>query len=73
MSKDKDELIEAQKQVIGILFEIIRRFQANSDLDQQYLKMILDKDADTIKLDAILDQRKINADTIKRLLEMLDD
>ena len=34
--KNKDELIEAQKQVIGILFEIIKRLQANNDLDDEY-------------------------------------
>ncbi len=29
--KNKDELIEAQKQVIGILFEVIKRLQTNND------------------------------------------
>ena len=38
--KSKDELIEAQKEVIGILFEIIKRFQANNELDEQYFQLI---------------------------------
>ena len=36
----KDELIEAQKQVIGILFEIIKRLQENNDLDEEYFQII---------------------------------
>ena len=32
-SDDKDGLIQAQKQVIGILFEVIKRLQNNNDLD----------------------------------------
>ena len=38
--KSKDELIEAQKQVIGILFEVIKRLQANNDLDEEYFQII---------------------------------
>ena len=37
---DKDELIDAQKQVIGILFEVIKRLQENNDLDDEYFKII---------------------------------
>ena len=37
--KNKDELIEAQKEVIGILFEIIKRFQANNELDEEYFQL----------------------------------
>ena len=29
--RSKDELIDAQKQVIGILFEVIKRLQENND------------------------------------------
>ena len=36
----KDELIEAQKQIIGILFEVIKRLQANNDLDDEYFQII---------------------------------
>ena len=37
---EKDELIDAQKQVIGILFEVIKRLQANNDLDEEYFQII---------------------------------
>ena len=37
---EKDELIEAQKQVIGILFEVIKRLQTNNDLDDEYFQLI---------------------------------
>jgi len=40
MSNDKDELIDAQKQIIGILFEVIKRLQANNDLDDEYFQII---------------------------------
>ena len=39
---EKDELIDAQKQVIGILFEVIKRLQTNNDLDEEYFQMITD-------------------------------
>jgi hypothetical protein len=35
---EKDQLIDAQKQVIGILFEVIKRLQANNDLDENIFK-----------------------------------
>ena len=38
--RSKDELIKAQKEVIGILFEIIKRFQANVELDEEYFQLI---------------------------------
>ena len=38
--RSKDELIKAQKEVIGILFEIIKRFQANNELDEEYFQLI---------------------------------
>jgi hypothetical protein len=40
---NKDELIAAQNQVIGILFEIIKRLQANNDLDEEYFQIIENK------------------------------
>ena len=36
---EKDQLIDAQKEVIGILFEVIKRLQTNNDLDQDILKL----------------------------------
>jgi hypothetical protein len=60
----KDELIEAQKQVIGILFEVIKRLQANNDLDEEYFEE---------RLENILKERNENAKIVGRLLEKLDD
>ncbi len=73
--KSKDELIEAQKEVIGILFEIIKRFQANNELDEEYFKLISnEKKLDTDKkiLDAISQKREENGKIIARLLEKLE-
>jgi len=72
----KDELIEAQKQVIGILFEVIKRLQTNNDLDEEYFQ-IVSKDKKTKqneeRLENIIKERKENAKIVGRLLEKLDD
>lgn len=71
----KDELIEAQKQVIGILFEVIKRLQANNDLDEEYFQIIShDRKTKTNqeRLDKILKDRSENAKIVGRLLEQLE-
>ncbi len=70
---DKDELIEAQKQVIGILFEIVQRLQANSDLDREYLEIVSSGGSNRARMDSISDERRENAEIIRRLLERLED
>ena len=71
--KNKDELIEAQKQVIGILFEVIKRLQANNDLDEEYFQIISSKDKiKNQRIKEILDARKENAKIVGRLLEQLE-
>ena len=73
--KSKDELIEAQKEVIGILFEIIKRFQANNELDEQYFQLISienKRDVDKKGLEEILKKREENGKIITRLLEKLE-
>ncbi|RDJ37747.1 MAG: hydrolase [Crenarchaeota archaeon] len=74
MTDDKDELIEAQKQVIGILFEIIKRLQANNDLDEEYFQIIASKKkmSQNKRLDEILKERTENAKIVTRLLEQLE-
>ncbi len=67
----KDELIDAQKQVIGILFEVIKRLQANNDLDEEYFE-ILSKGKNENRLKEIRDERKENAKIVGRLLEQLE-
>ena len=71
---DKDEIIEMQKQVIGILFEVIKRLQANNDLDEEYFQIIesgRSSDKKT-RLDKILNERKENAKIATRLLTQLE-
>ena len=71
--KSNDELIEAQKQVIGILFEVIKRLQANNDLDEEYFQIISSGDkTKNQRVTKILDERKENALIVGRLLEQLE-
>lgn len=72
--KNKDELIQAQNQVIGILFEIIKRLQSNNDLDEEYFQIIESKKSATKKkrLEKILNERKENTKIVNRLLKQLE-
>ena len=70
--QNKDELIDAQKQVIGILFEVIKRLQTNIDLDNEYFKMISDEKKDDVRLKQIVSEREENAKIVGRLLEQLE-
>ncbi len=70
---DKDELIEAQKQVIGILFEIVKRLQANNDLDEEYFQIISsNKTKYNSRIDQIMKERKENAEIVGKLLKQLE-
>ena len=69
---EKDELIDAQKQVIGILFEVIKRLQANNDLDKEYFQIISKDDKNDLRIKEILDERTENAKIVGRLLEKLE-
>ena len=71
----KDELIEAQKQVIGILFEIIKRLQENNDLDEEYFQIISISNKtkqNEQRIEDILKERNENAEIVGRLLEKLE-
>ena len=72
--KNKDELIQTQNQVIGILFEIIKRLQSNNDLDEEYFQIIESKKSATKKkrLEKILIERKENTKIVNRLLKQLE-
>lgn len=74
MSAEKDELIKAQNEVIGVLFEIIKRFQTNNDLTDEYLKLSIKEQAeiDNERLENITKERNENAKIITRLLEKLE-
>jgi hypothetical protein len=70
--RSKDELIDAQKQVIGILFEVVKRLQANNDLDEEYFKLILNEKENESRLKKIMSEREINSEIVGRLLEQLE-
>jgi len=70
---NKDELIEAQKQVIGILFEVIKRLQANNDLDKEYFQIISSEGkTKEQRIEKILEERQENAKIVSRLLKQLE-
>ncbi|WP_100182086.1 hydrolase [Candidatus Nitrosotenuis aquarius] len=73
-SQEKDELIRAQNELIGILFEIIKRFQANHTLDDEYFQIISGNPGESGKkrLDEILSEREENSRTISKLLEKIE-
>jgi hypothetical protein len=71
----KDELIKAQKEVIGILFEIVKRFQANNELDEEYFQLISNvkkREVDKKRLEDISKKREENGKIVTRLLEKLE-
>lgn len=72
--QNKDELIRAQNELIGILFEIIKRLQANNTLDEEYFQLVSgsqSRDADKKRLDELLEQRQENSKVVAKLLEKL--
>ena len=75
--EDKDELIKAQNEVIGILFEVIKKLQENIDLQEEGVQLIIkSKDANLeenkSRLDKITEERNNNSEIISRLLKKLD-
>jgi len=74
MSSEKDELIRAQNELIGVLFEIIKRFQANQTLDDEYFQIVSSEwqnEQSRKRLDDILTEREDNSKTIAKLLEKI--
>jgi len=75
MSENKDELIKAQNELIGVLFEIIKRLQTNNNLDNEYFQIIGKtscSDADNLRLSQITKEREENAKIVSRLLKQID-
>ena len=70
--KSKDELIDAQKQVIGILFVVVKRLQSNNNLDEEYFQIIAKDNKNKTRLKEILNERTENAKIVGRLLEKLE-
>jgi len=73
--QSKDELIKAQNEVIGVLFEIIKRLQTNSDLDEEYFQIVSNEKKRSVnktKLKKILEERNENGKIVTRLLKKLE-
>ena len=75
MSENNDELIKAQNELIGVLFEIIKRLQSNNELDTEYFQ-IIQKDSrsevDDSRLSQITNERDENAEIVSRLLKQIE-
>jgi hypothetical protein len=75
MSENNDELIKAQNELIGILFEIIKRLQTNNDLDAEYFQIISNESRSEIensRLNEITKEREENAGIVSRLLKQIE-
>ena len=75
MSENKDDLIKAQNELIGVLFEIIKRLQSNNDLDTEYFQIMSKEnrtETENIRLDEITKERKDNAEVVSRLLKQIE-
>ncbi len=73
--QDKDELIRAQNELIGILFEIIKRLQSNNSLDEEYFQLVsAEQKSENGKkrLDEIIALREDNNKVVAKLLEKLE-
>ena len=75
MSENKDDLIKAQNELIGVLFEIIKRLQSNNDLDTEYFQIIGKEkrtETENTRLDEITKERTDNAEVVSRLLKQIE-
>ena len=75
MSENNDELVKAQNELIGILFEIIKRLQSNNDLDAEYFYIIFKKirtENENSRLNEITKEREDNAEIVSRLLKQIE-
>ena len=75
--EEKDELIKAQNEVIGLLFEVIKKLQENIDLQEEGVQLIIKSKDDNleenkVRLDKITEERNSNSEIISRLLKKLD-
>ena len=54
------------------MFEVVKRLQANNDLDEEYFKLILNEEKNESRLKKIMGEREINSEIVGRLLEQLE-
>ncbi len=77
LSADNKDLVNAQNEVIGILFEVIKKLQKNIDLQDEGVQLIIkskddDLDENRTRLNEITAERNKNSEVISRLLKKLD-
>ena len=68
MSENKDGLIKAQNELIGVLFEIIKRLQSNNDLDTEYFQIIGKEEkteTENMRLDEIQGEKKLKEEDLQ--------
>ena len=77
LSADNKDLVNAQNEVIGILFEVIKKLQKNIDLQDEGVQLIIKSKDDNLdenrtRLNEITAERNENSEVISRLLKKLD-
>ena len=77
LSADNKDLVNAQNEVIGILFEVIKKLQKNIDLQDEGVQLIIKSKDDSLdenrtRLNEITAERNKNSEVISRLLKKLD-
>ena len=77
LSADNKDLVNAQNEVIGILFEVIKKLQKNIDLQDEGVQLIIKSKDENLeenrhRLDEITKERNTNSEIISRLLKKLD-
>ena len=77
LSEDNNDLVSAQNEVIGILFEVIKKLQKNIDLQDEGVQIIIKSKDDNLednrtRLNEITMERNKNIEIISRLLKKLD-
>lgn len=77
MSEENNALVKAQNEVIGILFEVVKRLQENIDLQDEGVHLIIKSKDDSLgdyrkRLDEITEERNKNSEVVGRLLKKLD-
>lgn len=68
---EKDDLIRAQNELIGVLFEIVKRLSENNTLDEEYFALVATR-RNPERVRQILGRRRENSEVVSRLLSQLE-
>ena len=68
---NSEDIIATQNQLIGILFEIIKRMNQNSMLDEEYVALALSGGNES-RMSDIKNERQQNTEAISTLLQQLE-